>query len=92
MKYILFGGECYYAKGGWNDYLGHGKELDPLIDSECLKNFAIDWWHIVDTETKEIVAGSKHQAHNSDLDGPDDMIKQKYTYDSHENKWVKEEK
>lgn len=92
MKYILFGGEHYYAKGGWNDYLGHGKELDTLIDSQCLKDYNVDWWHIVDTETKYVVAGSKYQAHNSDFDGPEEVIKQKYNYDSDKNKWVEEEK
>ena len=62
MKYLLFGGEYYYPDGGWNDFLGHGKELDVLSNSECLKNK--DWWHIIEIKTGDKVAGSADEYPN----------------------------
>lgn len=68
MRYLLFGGkECYYAKGGGHDFLGCGKELDSLRESEVIKHGnGIEWWHIFDTVERKIVAGSKWQAYGAD--------------------------
>jgi hypothetical protein len=79
MRYILFGSdEVYYANGGAHDFLGCGNSVDDLVNSEVLKvsferdgdnAIVIEWWHIFDTETREIVAGSEQQAHGAgDLD------------------------
>ena len=67
MRYLLFGGEIYYAQGGMNDYLGGAESLDNLKDSEVLKNWGrqdgLDWWHIYDTQESCFVAGTTQQAH-----------------------------
>jgi hypothetical protein len=63
MKYLMFGGETYYAKGGFNDLIGLGDSVDGLIYSDGVSD--LDWWHVVDTETNEIVAGTESQAHGA---------------------------
>ena len=63
MRYLLFGGECYYALGGGFDLLGAGNSIDDLLNSEALNGNNIDWYHVFDTETREIVAQSEARAH-----------------------------
>jgi hypothetical protein len=67
MRYLLFGGDAYYAQGGGHDFLGCGTSIDNLLASECLKdgNCNIEWFHIFDTTTRKIIAGSKSQAHGA---------------------------
>lgn len=50
--YLLFSGDSYYPTGGWNDFKGNYKTLEEAINSANDKK---DWWHIVSTETWEIV-------------------------------------
>lgn len=78
MRYQLFAGNCYYAAGGGHDYQGSAKTVDDLvassvlIDSDGFESFG--WWHVFDIETRQIVCGSKQQAHgNCDL--PDDKCR-----------------
>ncbi len=73
MRYLLFGSNaCYYASGGAHDFLGAGNSIDDLTASECLGKKSgryIEWFHIFDTETMEIVAGSETQPYGApDLD------------------------
>ena len=56
MRYLLFGGEFYYAKGGGNDFIGSGYVIDDIGGAEDLDKF--DWWHVFDTEDCKIVAAS----------------------------------
>lgn len=69
MRYVLFGGDTYYAQGGIHDYLGESESLDSLKDSEVLKNWGrrdgLDWWHIYDIQERRIVAGTTQQAHGA---------------------------
>ena len=71
MKYIVFYGECYYARGGANDYLKGFNDLDEakkFSDSVIPESGGLDaaeWWHILDTETLEIVLESEEQAHGA---------------------------
>jgi hypothetical protein len=73
MRYLLFGSDdCYYAQGGAHDLLGSGDSLDTLLMSDCLKvgGECIAWFHVFDTQSGEIVAGSECQAHGApDLEG-----------------------
>lgn len=58
MRYILFAGATCYPNGGFEDFKGSGDELNVLVDcAEKLKieSKLIDWWHILDTVTMEIV-------------------------------------
>ena len=58
MRYILFAGYKYYPSGGAKDLRGYGNSIDGLRDSADLKDHDFDWWHILDTEKKEVVASS----------------------------------
>lgn len=77
MKYLLFGGEFYYAKGGFHDFIISSDDLGTLIEparktaEDTVCHFeSLDWWHIVDSETGKIVAGTESQAYGADdLDG-----------------------
>lgn len=63
MRYILFGGECYYASGGFHDILKGFADLDSACRyaeaAEHSTLHEIEWWHVVDSETMEVVAESK---------------------------------
>ena len=78
--FMLFGSQdCYYASGGWHDFLGTYAALDEAKDAarkwrirqEWMddEDFAavrpIEWWHVVDASSGRIVAGSKVQAHGA---------------------------
>lgn len=105
-RYMLFGGNKYYAKGGACDIVsstnnvGHLLDLISYIESRkerkevsfdpphpinkpetgrmiveekteiglqwYCRNKKIDWWHIYDSHTNEIVYGSQDQAFGAD--------------------------
>lgn len=69
MRYILFSGENYYAKGGWHDSPKPFHRLEDAMDEgrDRVKNndYDHDWWHVVDVTTLEIVAQSDVQAYGN---------------------------
>ncbi|MEY8214938.1 MAG: hypothetical protein RPR97_10735 [Colwellia sp.] len=69
MRFLLFGSEeCFYAKGGANDYIVSGNSIDVLMNTANAyrRQNKIEWWHIFDTKTEKIIAGTKYQAHGAD--------------------------
>lgn len=70
MKYHLFAGEIYYARGGSHDHITSSNNLQELIDKgeellTCNRHtFNCEWYHIVD-DNMDIVHQSKEQAHNA---------------------------
>lgn len=69
--YLVFGGECYYAKGGVNDLKG---KFDLFADAtQCVRDgtaegrkwHAWDWFQIVNGNTGELVTKSHVQAHGN---------------------------
>ena len=60
MRYLLFG-SCHdvFAEGGAHDLLGTGGSVQSLL---AIPGKNIEWFHVFDTETGEIVAGSEKQA------------------------------
>ena len=60
-KFLVFGGEHYYARGGWQDLKGECDTLDEAVAIGRLKGN--DWWHVVNTETRAIVTGSLSQSY-----------------------------
>jgi hypothetical protein len=61
----LFAGRQYYPSGGWDDFEGSYDSVDEakttLIATrpgDGRKYSRIDWWHVVDSETGERVAGA----------------------------------
>jgi hypothetical protein len=64
-QFVLFGGDTYYACGGWLDVQGDYADLasawaaaQTLVESD-----KIQWWQIVDLNTGTIVSKSAGQAH-----------------------------
>lgn len=53
-RYILFAGDRYYPRGGWNDCCGtYTTLLDAVKGAAQAK---ADWWHIVDLQEQRQVA------------------------------------
>ena len=57
--FLVFAGDNYYPSGGWDDCKGScGTLVEALRYAANLSS--IDWWHIVDTSTLEIVESGRH--------------------------------
>ena len=75
-RFVLLGGESYYAAGGFNDFRSSHVTLSgALAEAARLENSrrygeAIDWWHVWDCVTKSIVAKSTSQAYGASDSGP----------------------
>ncbi len=53
-RYLLFSGDEYYPRGGWDDFQG---EYDTLEEAKIIvERQGDDWYHIIDLTTKETVA------------------------------------
>ena len=65
MKYILFAGAEYYARGGVLDYQKSSDSIEELVsyfyDSQDEKHW--DWYQITDTNL-DIVRLTEKQAHS----------------------------
>ena len=56
-KYLLFAGEYYYPSGGFHDFKGSFDTIRDVLSNVWDYH---DWYHIVDSETLEIIKdGSK---------------------------------
>jgi hypothetical protein len=61
MIFLLFSGSFFYADGGWFDYKGSYSSIDEAvgeIEGPNIKSSDKDWWHIVDSRTRQIVKRS----------------------------------
>lgn len=57
-RFLAFSGESYYAAGGWDDFCGAFDLLDDAEKAATSASYGTGtWWHVVDTETLEIVKG-----------------------------------
>lgn len=63
-RYLVFGGECYYARGGWRRPLPGNDFLDSFDDLDDADSFIKEWqqqghfneWaHVIDSKHWEIV-------------------------------------
>ena len=61
-KYLVFAGDCYYADGGWDDFIGDYsslKEAKLIADKEVKINSLMSpdsrWAEVVDRDKKMIV-------------------------------------
>jgi hypothetical protein len=55
-RFLLFTGSYYYPRGGWKDFKASFDLLEEA--AQAGRNSNREWWHIVDTETGEIVSES----------------------------------
>lgn len=66
FRFQLFGGITYYAKGGAHDFLGaFNEQVEAEAEAAILYNdehYDVEWWHVYDTHTGRVVAGSESQA------------------------------
>lgn len=74
-RFVLLGGEDYYAAGGFNDFISsHDTLEDALKEARRLegerKIDSVEWWHVWDCSTNSVVAKSDHQAYGASNDGP----------------------
>lgn len=46
MKYLLFAGQCYSPKGGYNDFVEASD--DRMYLQRIALNLDCDWWQVVD--------------------------------------------
>ena len=52
-RFLLFGGDCYYPCGGWDDFVS---DFETLHDAEAaVEQLPEDWHQIVDTKGMRIV-------------------------------------
>ncbi|MGZ8887927.1 MAG: hypothetical protein ACXW1D_00045 [Halobacteriota archaeon] len=68
---MLFAGEGYYAKGGFNDFQGCFFDIESArrvveANQASAGYDAWDWWHIIDNETLEVLDRSSYQAYGCD--------------------------
>jgi hypothetical protein len=70
-RYLIFGGEIYYAKGGFHDFLSsHDSLSDAVLCARQYDDNEVEWWHIFDSEARTIVAHSDGQAYCADDEAP----------------------
>ena len=82
-RYLLFGGDDYYARGGFHDFITSSDDLEELeLLAVCLDNISwqhesgygdyltIKWYHIFDSKDKKIVSADGY-AHGANKDKPD---------------------
>lgn len=54
-RYWMFAGDFYYPSGGMLDFKG---SYDSLDEAKSEMKFAVDWYHVFDTENKQVVESS----------------------------------
>lgn len=54
-RFLLFVYDKYYPNGGWNDFRG---DFDTIMEAKdkLLTMIEVERWHIVDINTKKIIA------------------------------------
>lgn len=75
-RFILFGGQTYYAAGGFHDFKSSHDTLPQALTEahrlEALPSMdAVDWWHIFDSHLGNVVVMSKSTAHGAPNRLPD---------------------
>lgn len=55
-RFLVFGGWTYYPGGGWDDFVGDFENVEDAIAATKDPSSRNDWWHIIDSETKQEVA------------------------------------
>ncbi len=70
-RFVLLGGETYYARGGFQDFISSHDTIGEAVtkaiamEGERPEESSIEWWHVWDCETNAVVAASKYSAHGT---------------------------
>ena len=54
-RFLVFGGDCCYPSGGWDDFIASFVHQDEAIRQA--KQMPVDWWHVIDLETGNKIVG-----------------------------------
>jgi len=54
-RFLLFAGDNYYPRGGWDDFRG---SYDSLEEALAAPRHNDNWWHVVDSHLGTVVKGS----------------------------------
>jgi hypothetical protein len=68
MKHIhVFGGENFYARGGYSDFRGSFSESEVAIEfaKKLLADDEVDWFQVIDVANLEVVLTSDSTPHDS---------------------------
>jgi hypothetical protein len=78
--FLLFASpRAFYAAGGWHDFRGAFQTLNEAVqagtalrvkeewmdDDDFTDAKPVEWWHVVDLSTQQIVAASPQQPHGA---------------------------
>ncbi len=65
FRYLLFGGQFYYAKGGMWDYIGAFNTASDAMyyGKQGHDKDHWDWYHVVNLQASMITGGTNSQAH-----------------------------
>lgn len=53
--FLAFCGAHYYPRGGWGDVVGYFDSVEDALAAMLSGRFDIDWWHVVDIRTGQVV-------------------------------------
>lgn len=53
-KYLIFGGDQYYPRGGWSDFIKDFETLESALDYIARLDSSVDWIHIVNTSSGRV--------------------------------------
>lgn len=80
QRFMLFAGECFYASGGFHDWVGSFETLEDAVrcaESKVklyigsdVESDAFEWWHIFDQKQQIVVRHSPQQAFGAPDDCP----------------------
>jgi hypothetical protein len=72
-RYLVFGGECHYATGGANDFIGAFDDKQEASDFGLSKYELhhreveyVEWYHVFDTIEQRICDKSRENPYGSD--------------------------
>lgn len=62
-RYLVFAGDTHYPAGGWDDFIGDYDNLTEAFHIAKITGHSSHWWHVVDTQTKNVVHEITIEAH-----------------------------
>ena len=68
-RFLVFGGECYYAAGGFNDFIeGFDLALDAVVHCEKTQNgdeWDDRWYQVFDSKTNQVIWSSENEPYGA---------------------------
>lgn len=70
-QFLLFGGEVYYACGGFHDFVGDYDTKEAAIEAALKEDswgLTLQWWHVFDTQLSKVVVESERKPYGGEQD------------------------